>query len=88
MWVTTAQCHVPQLLLNCTTAPSCCRALLRVPPSLFSRRVVSNSPAAAGPLHKVVIDMGPLAAGYTVPGQFVQVGLVTRWGWKGCNSGR
>lgn len=38
------------------------------------RRVVSNSPAAAGPLHKVVIDVGaPLAAGYTVPGQFVQV---------------
>ncbi|KAG2425119.1 hypothetical protein HYH02_015063 [Chlamydomonas schloesseri] len=37
-------------------------------------KVVSNSPAAAGPLHKVVIDVGaPLAAGYTVPGQFVQV---------------
>ncbi|KAG2422477.1 hypothetical protein HXX76_016001 [Chlamydomonas incerta] len=38
-------------------------------------KVVSNSPAAAaGALHKVVIDVGaPLAAGYAVPGQFVQV---------------
>ncbi|KXZ42498.1 hypothetical protein GPECTOR_141g696 [Gonium pectorale] len=36
-------------------------------------KVVSNTSAAAGPLHKVVLDVGTLAAGYTVPGQFVQV---------------
>ncbi|GLC41251.1 hypothetical protein PLESTB_001082400 [Pleodorina starrii] len=36
-------------------------------------RVVSNSSAAAGPLHKVVIDVGPIAAGYAVPGQFIQI---------------
>ncbi|KAG2486349.1 hypothetical protein HYH03_014930 [Edaphochlamys debaryana] len=36
-------------------------------------KVVSNSSAAAGPLHRLVLDVGPLAAGYTVPGQFVQV---------------
>ncbi len=66
------------------TAPrfqSFCHILSHLPrPSPYARRVVSNSPAAAGPLHKVVIDMGPLAAGYTVPGQFVQVRTVTYWG--------
>ncbi|GFR44733.1 hypothetical protein Agub_g6061 [Astrephomene gubernaculifera] len=36
-------------------------------------RVVSNSPVAAGPLHRVLLDVGPLAGGYSVPGQFVQV---------------
>ncbi|GIL80917.1 hypothetical protein Vretifemale_9895, partial [Volvox reticuliferus] len=36
-------------------------------------RVVSNTSAAAGPLHKLLIDVGPLAAGYAVPGQFIQI---------------
>ncbi|EFJ45138.1 hypothetical protein VOLCADRAFT_106094 [Volvox carteri f. nagariensis] len=36
-------------------------------------KIVSNTSAAAGPLHKLVIDVGPLAAGYAVPGQFIQI---------------
>lgn len=42
--------------------------------SVCAFSIVSNTSAAAGPLHKLVIDVGPLAAGYLVPGQFIQVG--------------
>lgn len=39
-----------------------------------SAKVLSNAPAAkAGALHQLVLEVGPLAAGYTVPGQYMQV---------------